>query len=166
MEDKYRMLALRNGWNYSVIDNRPYFMKDGNYAIPDDTTTTEDKELLAEIISEGSDEMKKLILMCWENGIGISGPCSGISEYHNNPPHSLHFSFISNKELIDELCNNLKTSFPTFTHRLREQMDNIRYDIDYILNGNGLTTDESNQIFAIIRKQLEYELEKSNQKKH
>ena len=62
MEEVYKKLAERNGWRFAMQDDRPYFMKDGNYATPDETTSEEDKELLATIISEGSDEMKQLIL--------------------------------------------------------------------------------------------------------
>ena len=50
----YKALAERNGWNFSMSNNRPYFMKNGNYAIPDENTSEEDKELLASIIAEGS----------------------------------------------------------------------------------------------------------------
>ena len=85
LESIYKALAERNNWSFSwngEVGNRPYFMKNGNYAVPDETTSLEDKELLAEIISEGSNEMKKLIVDCWNNGVKISGPCSGIKEYH------------------------------------------------------------------------------------
>ena len=54
MEEEYKALAERNNWNYVVEDGRPYFMKkDGGYAIPDENTTEEDKEMLAEAIAEG-----------------------------------------------------------------------------------------------------------------
>ena len=60
----YKELAVRNGWDFSMDMeyNRPYFMQNGNYAIPTSNTTQEDKELLASIISEGSDKLKTIIL--------------------------------------------------------------------------------------------------------
>ena len=42
MEEIYKQLAQRNGWDYSLSDGRPYFMKNGKYATPDETTTEED----------------------------------------------------------------------------------------------------------------------------
>ena len=158
MEDAYLELAQRNGWNYSNSDGRPYFMKDGNYAIPDETTSEEDKDILANIISEGSIEMAELIKLCWNNNIKISGPCSGIREYHDKPPFSLHFSFMAEKVLIDPLYESLQNIFPAFNHLYRESNGMIRYDIDYYLNGKELTVDESNEIFFIIKKQLQFEL--------
>lgn len=59
MEEIYSQLANRNGWSYSLIDGRPYFIKDGKYTVPDETTTEEDKEILANILSEGSKEMAR-----------------------------------------------------------------------------------------------------------
>ena len=166
MEELYIELARRNGWSYSVSDGRPYFMKDGKYAIPDETTTEEDKELLANIISEGSLEMAQLILLCWNNGIVISGPCSGIREFHNKPPFSLHFSFKASKDLIDPLFANMQETFPSFNHMYREDNGLIRYDIDYPLMGKELTVNESDEIFSIIRGQLQMKLDNIKSKKH
>ncbi len=154
MEEIYRELAKRNGWSYSVSDGRPYFMKNGKYAIPDETTTEEDKELLANIVSEGSIEMAQLILLCWNNGIIISGPCSGIREFHENSPFSLHFSFKASKDLINPLIACLQETFPEFKHMYREENGLIRYDIDYPLKGKELTVAESDEIFSIIKEQL------------
>lgn len=166
MEELYLQLAERNGWSYSFDGGRPYFMKDGKYAIPDETTTEEDKELLASVISEGSLEMAQLILLCWNNGIIISGPCSGIREFHNKPPFSLHFSFKASKDLIDPLFAILRETFPSFNHIYRKDNDLIRYDIDFPLNGMELTVDKSNEIFSIIRGQLQIVLDNSKEKKH
>ena len=173
MEEKYRELAERNGWSYSLSGGRPYFMKNGNYAIPDENTSEEDKQLLAYIISEGSNEMAQLIQICWDNGIIISGPCSGIREFHNEPPVYLHFSFKAQKELIDSLYNNLKTKFPEFDHNTDEYYKRIngdynglvRYDISYNLRGKELTTVKSDEIFSIIKNQLQMELDNSKSKK-
>ena len=166
MEEIYLQLAQRNGWSYSLSDGRPYFMKNGNYAIPDETTTEEDKELLANIISEGSKEMAQLILICWNNGIIISGPCSGIREFHNNPPFSLHFSFKASRDLIDPLFVNIREIFPTFNHLYREDNDLIRYDIDYPLKEKELTAIEADNVFSIIKEQLQMELDNFKNKKH
>ena len=166
MEEIYLQLAQRNGWSYSLSDGRPYFMKNGNYAIPDETTTEEDKELLANIISEGSKEMAQLILICWNNGIIISGPCSGIREFHNNPPFSLHFSFKASRDLIDPLFVNIREIFPTFNHMYREDNDLIRYDIDYPLKEKELTAIEADNVFSIIKEQLQMELDNFKNKKH
>ena len=159
MEEIYKQLAQRNGWDYSLSDGRPYFMKNGKYATPDETTTEEDKELLANIISEGSIEMAQLIILCWNNGIIISGPCSGIREYHDKQPFSLHFSFKAEKDFIDPLYASLRNTFPTFNHLYREDHDLIRYDIDYPLEGKELTTAESDQIFSVIKAQVQIELD-------
>lgn len=166
MEEFFLQLSERNDWSYSVVDGRPYFMKNGKYAVPDEKTSEEDKEMLAKIISEGSEEMAQLILLCWNNGITISGPCSGIKEFHNNPPHSLHFSFNGEKELIEPLHQRLSTLFPNFTHLCRNQNDTLRYDIDYPLNGMGLTTEQSNQIFSIIKEEFELIIGKEEIKRH
>lgn len=166
MEELYIELAKRNGWSYSVSDGRPYFMKNGKYAIPDETTTDEDKEILANIISEGSIEMAQLIVLCWNNGIIISGPCSGIREFHDEPPFSLHFSFKASRKLIEPLCANLQDTFPMFIHLCREDNGLIRYDITYPLEGKELTTIESDEIFFTIRNQLQIELNNSKSKKH
>ena len=166
MEELYLQLANRNGWSYSVSDGRPYFMKNGKYAIPDETTTEEDKELLANVISEGSSEMAQLILLCWNNGIIISGPCSGIRECHDKPPFSLHFSFKASKDLIDPLFANVRETFPTFKHMYREDKGLIRYDIDYFLEGKELTVTDSDEIFSAIKNQLQLTLDNSKTKKH
>lgn len=166
MEEEYKALAERNGWDYSLIDNRPYFMKNGNYAIPDETTSEEDKELLASIISEGSDEMAKLIITCWDNGVGISGPCSGIREFHDEPPIYLHFAFIGDKELIDSLNQDLQEIYPSFDHHLREKNDNVRYDINYSLEGKDLSKKEADLVFSTMRQELTKELNISKSKKH
>ena len=159
MNEVYKELADRNGWSYSDSDGRPYFMKDGNYAIPDETTSDEDKEILANIISEGSSEMAQLILLCWDNGIIISGPCSGIREFHKDPPHSLHFSFKASKDLIDPIYADIQETFPTFDHLYRQDNGLIRYDIDYPLKGKELTVTESNEIFSVIKGQVQVELD-------
>ncbi len=164
MDELYKQLADRNGWTYNNIEGRPYFMKDGSYAIPDDNTSEEDKLMLAEIISEGSIEMEKLILNCWDNGIIISGPCSGIKEYHDSSCN-LHFSFIGNKELLYSLSRALKPIFPKFDHICREKNDITRYDINYYLD-LGITREESNSIFRIINDQFLLELEKNKSKKN
>ncbi len=165
MEEVYIQLAERNGWSYSSIDGKPYFMKDGKYAIPDETTTEEDKKLLASIISEGSSEMAQLIELCWDNGIIISGPCSGIREFHDDPPFALHFSFKASKDIIDPLYSKLQDEFPTFDHMYRETNDLVRYDIDYFLEGKELTTEESDEIFSVIKDQLQLQLNNSKNKK-
>ena len=166
MDDIYKSLAERNNWSYTTDDGRPYFMKDGKYAVPDEKTSEEDKKLLANIISEGSSEMEELILLCWDNGITISGPCSGIREFHSNPPYMLHFSFTGRKDLIGSLYQRLLIVFPNFNHLYRENDDNMRYDINYPLNGIELTTEQSNQIFSTIKEELKLEIEKSQIKKH
>ena len=166
MNEVFRELAERNGWSYSISENRPYFMKNGNYAIPDETTSEEDKELLANIISEGSQEMAQLILLCWNSGIVISGPCSGIREFHENLPFALHFSFKAQKDIIEPLYNSLQTELSALNHMYREENDLIRYDITYPLNGNGLSTQQSKKIFSIIKNQLQTVLDNSIIKKH
>lgn len=169
MDEVFRKLAERNGWSYSMSYNRPYFMKNGGYAIPDETTSEEDKELLANIISEGSTEMAQLIQLCWDNGIIISGPCSGIREFHDKPPVYLHFSFKTRKELIDPLYKNLQNIFPTFSHLYsedREDKNMVRYDISYSLDGKELSVTESDEIFSTIKNQLQFELESNRVKRH
>ena len=165
IEELYLNLAKRNGWTYSSIDGRPYFMKDGKYAMPDETTTDEDKKLLASILSEGSPEMAELILLCWNNGIIISGPCSGIRKFHNKPPFSLHFSFKSSRDIIDPLYTDLQAIFPMFKHMYREDNNIIRYDIDYPLGEKELTVAESDEIFFILKSQLQVELDNLKNKK-
>jgi hypothetical protein len=155
MEEIYKALALRNGWTYVIQDERPYFMKNGNYATPDETTSDEDKELLATIMSEGSDEMKNLIIICWNNGIKISGPCSGIKEFHNKQPFALHFSMIGSKDLINQLYSRIEELFPDFSLRKSEKNNELRFDINYFLNGKELMKTESDLIFREIRKVLE-----------
>ena len=141
-------------------------MKDGKYAIPDETTSQEDKELLASIISEGSQEMSQLIQLCWNNGIIISGPCSGIKEFHKNPPVALHFGFIAQASIIDPLYNSLQTALPNINHLYRAENDLVRYDITYMLNNNKLSAQQSNEIFFIIKNQLQMELDNLKAIKH
>ena len=164
MENVYEELAQRNKWEYNLQDGRPYFLKDGKYAVPDENTTIEDKELLANILSEGSDEMAKLILDCWDNNIGISGPCSGIEEFHNEHPFALHFTFIAPKKLIKPLYDSIRTVFPDFDYMYREQNNEVRYDINYMLEGKILTKEQSNEIFSVIREQLEAQLNNNKTK--
>ena len=167
MEEVYEQLAKRNGWSYSFEGNRPYFMKkEGGYAVPDETTSEEDKQLLAAIISEGSSEMAQLILLCWDNGIIISGPCSGIREYHDEPPFSLHFAFIASKDFIDPLYNSLKDTFPTFDHMYRDKHNLIRYDISYVLKDKELSKEDSDKIFSIMREQVQSQLGSLEENKH
>ena len=164
-EESYRALANRNGWTYSVVEDRPYFMKNGNYATPDEQTPQEDREMLAYIISEGSEEMQKLILNCWANGLKISGPCSAIREYHDKQPIALHFAFIGNTDLVNSICENIKTIFPSFEHLCRNKNNGeTRYDIDYALNGKELTNDESNAIFKIFNEQFQAALDNEKSK--
>ena len=152
----FQQLADRNGWRFVMEEGRPYFMKmEGGYAVPDEKTSEEDKELLANIIAEGSIEMQNLILNCWRNNINISGPCSGIREFHENLPFALHFSFKAQKDIIEPLYNSLQTELSALNHMYREENDLIRYDITYPLNGNGLSTQQSNEIFSIIKNQLQ-----------
>ena len=165
-------LAKRNSWDYSFSDGRPYFMKNGQYATPTTKTSYSDKEMLAEIISEGSKEMKKLILTCWENNIKISGPCSGIKEFHDKPPYYLHFTFIGQIDLIASILENLKEIFtqttanqnnPYYSHMMRENSnDEYRYDFSYILNGKELTKEEAEFIFSKINNVLEALLSKKS----
>lgn len=166
MNVAYKELADRNGWNYCELDNRPYFMKDGKYAAPDETTSDEDKELLANIISEGSKEMAQLIQICWDNEIGISGPCSGIREYHDEPPISLHFSFTGKKDIIQPLYHDLQSQYPEFKHLIREDNGSVKYDFDYVLNGKELSTEDSDMIFSVLKAQLQTELDNNEEKKH
>ena len=154
---KYEELAKRNGWKFFVQDNRPYFYsQEGGYAIPDKNTSLSDKELLANIIAEGSDEMEKLIIKCWDNDIKISGPCSGIREFHENPPMYLHFAFIGPVEIIEPLHVEIESAFPNFNDYYRDPIDGIvRYDVSYILEGKELTKEESNAIFKVISEKLD-----------
>ena len=152
--ETYKQLAERNNWELSISDNRPYLMKNGKYAVPDEQTSEEDKELLANIIAEGSIEMANLILNCWKNNIEISGPCSGIREFHDKQPFSLHFSFNGPAEIIKPLANSIQAIFPNFSHLLREKNNQLRYDVDYFLDKKELTADEADQIFAVFNEQL------------
>jgi hypothetical protein len=157
--ETYKQLAERNNWELSISDNRPYFMKNGRYAVPDDQTSEEDKELLANIIAEGSIEMANLILNCWKNNIEISGPCSGIREFHDKQPFSLHFSFLGPAEIIKPLADRIQAIFPNFSHLLREKDNKVRYDINYFLDNKELTADEADQIFSVFNEQLNQVLE-------
>lgn len=165
MEKVYKQLAERNGWSYSMDDSRPYFMKNGDYATPDETTSKEDKELLANIISEGSEELAQLILLCWDNNLKISGPCSGIRKFHEKQPFSLHFCLKAPMDIIEPLHKELQEIFPDFDHLVRVKEELARYDINYFLKGKELTQEESDSIFSIIRKQLELELENKKDNK-
>ena len=161
-------LAERNNWDFSMDteNNRPYFMKNGDYVTPDETTSKEDKELLAGIISEGSDELKKAILICWDNNLKIAGPCSGIKEEHKNKPHSAHFGVVGPEDMIMPLCENLKVKLPDYNHMYRENMDKTaRYDFSYFLNGKDLSKEESEVIFKVIVSSLEETLGIHNDKK-
>ena len=80
--------------------------------------------------------------------------------------HSLHFSFNGRKELIESLYQRLLIKFQNFINLCREQNGTIRYDIDYPLKGVELTQEQSNQIFSIIREELELEIVKRQIKKH
>ena len=165
-EEIYKDLANRNGWEYSFYDGRPYFMKNGNYAEPNEETSEADKIILAEIVSEGSSEMAKLILMCWKNGIKISGPCSGIREFHDKAPISLHFCFIGESDLIGSLYEQLKTVFPSFDHLYRNiNESDDRYDINFYLGDKELSKEESDFIFSIINNQLSMVIQNKNKQR-
>lgn len=141
-EEKYKELAERNGWSYSGGDGRPYFMrKSGGYAMPDDSTTYADKELLASIISEGSDEMKKLVLKCWENKIEIGGPCSGIKAFHSDDRMMwrTHFAFIGPQEIMYALYVQYKNDFNV-------HYSEKRLDVDKNFD-RAITKEESDAIF-------------------
>ena len=170
MEEEYKALAERNNWNYVVEDGRPYFMKkDGGYAIPDENTTEEDKEMLAEAIAEGSSELAKLIITCWDNHIGISGPCSGILEYHpqDKPPVRTHFTIIASREIVEMLYNNMQMAFPDYEYLVRENSNGtVRFDIDYWLNGKVLTVEEADNIFLSIHEQLKIVLNMEKQNRY
>ena len=156
----YEELAQRNNWDYSILDNRPYFMKNGDYATPDENTSDNDKLLLAKIISEGSDEMVNLILKCWDNNIKISGPCSGIKEFHDNPPYRVHFAFISSENIIKPLYEDLKSLFPNCYHLYRDNnVEKIRYDFDYGFGNKELTKEEVDGIFKLINEHLDLVLQ-------
>ena len=159
---KWEELAKRNNWNLSVSDGRPYFMKDGNYVTPSSTTSQQDKEELATIISEESSELARLIVACWDNGFKISGPCSGITDAHTNAPFYLHFAVIAPAAIAEDLHSELSGCFPNFSHMLRgSENDEIRYDISYhFKNGKGLTVIESNAIFSVMNEKLELVLDK------
>ena len=78
------------------------------------------------------------------------------------------------KKLIDnnkfndaiELCNKEITELSALNHMYREENDLIRYDITYPLNGNRLSTQQSNEIFSIIKNQLQTVLDNLIIKKH
>lgn len=162
----YEELAKRNGWDFSMSNGLPYFMENGRYAIPDGHTTNEDKELLATIISEGSDELKKIILMCWDNGIKISGPCSGIKEFHAKDPYYLHMGLIANNEIVFPLYESLKNIFPDMVHLCRDQYEVnhgpdlikiegvSRYDFSLPLKNRTLSKEEAEEVFRIIKDEL------------
>ena len=156
--EMYKQLAERNGWDFSMDTeyNRPYFQKNGDYAVPDEKTTPEDRVLLASIIAEGSVQLRKIALMCWENGIRITGPCSGIKEFHDRMPFTLHLGIKAPIEIIDPLHKRLSELLPNLNYMIREDKDDlIRYDIDLPLNNKALTKDQSEQIFGVIYNELE-----------
>lgn len=155
MEKIYQALAERNGWNYCDIDGRPYFMKDGRYATPDEHTSEEDKELLSTIISEGSMEMKTLIEMCWNHNIKIGGPCSGIKEFHMKNPVCLHFAMIGNQKVLLPLYKRIDDDYPGFDVDYRREETGDRLDIAFSLKDKELTTKQSDVLFELIRKELE-----------
>ena len=150
----YKALADRNGWDFSISDNRPYFMKNGNYAIPNENTSLEDKELLASIIAECSNKLKDIILKCWNNNIIVSGPCSGIKEFHESNPISLHIGIMGPEEIIYYMQQTMQSIFPEFNHMVRESKGLIRYDMSYFLQGKELTTEQSDTIFGTFDEQL------------
>ena len=131
-------LAERNGWSFSNSD-RPYFMKDGDYAIPDETTSKEDKELLAEIISEGSEELAKAMIISWDNGLKPAGPCSGIKEYHKGDRVMIHFGVTGPSDVILPLSEKLSKELPEYSHLCREVGEMLRYDFDHHIKNNDLT---------------------------
>ena len=158
-EDKkeiYKKLADDNGWEFNLDENeRPYFMQDGRYAIPNETTSENDKKLLANIISEGSKELENLILNCWSNDLIIAGPCSGIKEFHKNRPTNLHFGVSGSNEIIYPLSEELNKIFPDFIHLYRKlEYGLFRYDLDYLLENKELSKEESDAIFETINKKL------------
>lgn len=155
MEEIYKKLAERNGWSYSVSDGRPYFMKNGDYAIPDESTSEEDKDLLATIISEGSMEMKTLVLTCWNNNIKIGGPCSGILEFHKKNPVCLHFAMMAQQDIILPLSERLKKDYPGYNVLYRKGEERDRVDVNYSMGDRAITTIYADYIFKSIRKELE-----------
>lgn len=170
MNDSYELyeeLAKRNNWSFSINsdDNRPYFMKDGKYAIPDEYTSDEDKQLLAAIIAEGSEELAKLIITCWNNNLIVAGPCSGIIEFHDKEPFALHFGVSGKKEIITALYDELMIFLPDLAHRIRDVEDGTRYDLNYFLKGKEISKEEANQIFKAINISLEKILEISEKEK-
>lgn len=161
----YRDLASRNGWDFSMVDDRPYFMKNGDYASPNEDTSLEDKRLLANIISEGSSELEKLILLSWNNGLTVTGPCSGIREYHDKPPIALHFGVKGPMEIVFPLYQSLLKDLPDYSHLCRDQDDITRYDFNYFLNGKTLSKEESEKIFKKINEEINEVLGKEKTKK-
>ena len=160
MKDNYRIyknLAERNNWDFSIgEDTKPYFMKDDNLAIPDEFTSEDDKLLLASIISEGSEELLKLILNCWENNIEISGPCSGIKEFHTKEPVIMQFGISSTPDIVLSLYEELAQIMPDSYHLVKIEDGKIKYNFNHLLRENILTEDESNQVFRIIDDRLNY----------
>ena len=167
MKDNYRIyknLAERNNWDFSIgEDNKPYFMKDDNLAIPDEFTSEDDKLLLASIISEGSEELLKLILNCWENNIEISGPCSGIKEFHTKEPVIMQFGISSTPDTVLSLYEELARIMPDSYHLVKIEDGKIKYVFNHLLRENTLTKDESNQVFKIINDTLNYILRMQKQ---
>ena len=167
MKDNYKIyknLAERNNWDFSIgEDNKPYFMKDNNLSIPDEFTSEDDKLLLASIISEGSEELLKLILNCWENNIEIAGPCSGIKEFHAKEPVIMRFGISSTPETVLSLYEELARIMPDSYHLVKIEDGKIKYVFNHLLRENTLTKDESNQVFKIINDTLNYILRMQKQ---
>lgn len=164
--EQYKQLAERNGWTFILdeVSHRPYFMKDGDYAVPDELTTEEDKDLLATIIAEGSEQLKRIILMCWKNNIQVTGPCSGIREAHDYPPFSLHLGIVAPSEITTPLHSKLYERFPEFNYLSRAKGEKVRYDIHYFLSNIELTKEQSEQIFEHIANELEKVIEEAKNK--
>ena len=166
-EEIYKALAERNGWDFSMNNNRPYFMKDGKYATPSENTSDDDKALLANIISEGSENLRDIILTCWKNGISISGPCSGIRSEHKEPPFALHFGITATKDITEQLYQGLQEELPNCNHSLRgKEATTPRYDLSLFLSSNEieLTKDQSEEIFAVVLSRLNNVLEAKKEK--
>ena len=123
----YEELAKRNGWDF-YFDERPYFLKDGKYATPDETTSLEDKEMLAKIIAEGSTELESIILLSWENALKVGGPCSGIREAHKNTPIYLHCAIIGDSERLNYLYEMIYPLYPDFVRLTPGNGGEIRFD--------------------------------------
>ncbi len=155
----YEALAARNNWDFVNKDGRPYFYEkekerkigqSRKYAVPNATTTEKDKRLLAEILCEGSDEMKLLILKCWDNGLKFDEACSCIKEHHapDSKFYGLHFCFIGPQDKMSALCELLKNDFPEPLLRENDKEPGItvRLDVHKSIT-RGLTKEESDAVF-------------------